>query len=105
MAHDTSCYQEAFHLYMYHMGRENAAVYLPDTPENRATRKGNLNCMRQAWKEQNSKLPDDLLGDMAGIRFLSCEADGMLLVYADKEKPKRFSVIVTSTGDLSDEFI
>ena len=98
-----SCYSEAFHLYMYHMGKDNAIVYLPDTPENRDTRRQYLNCLRQGWSAQNKKIPKDLLGDLAGIRFLSCEKDGMLMVYAEKEKPRRFSII-TKSGEV-DEFL
>jgi hypothetical protein len=76
------------------MGKDNAVVYLPDTPENRYTRRQYLNCLRQGWSAQNKKIPKELLGDLAGIRFLSCEKDGMLMVYAQ-------ALYYYSTNDIS----
>ena len=99
---DVSCYQDAFHIYMTAMGKENMAMFLPDSQENRATRNTYLNCCRMAWKANVSSIPKEFRGDMENIKFFSAEKDGMLYVYADKKKEK--FTLLKSEGSGKDEF-
>lgn len=97
-----SYYQDAFHLYMNAMGEKNKQMFLPDSPENRATRTKFLNGCRMAWKNSLESLPKEFRGELEEIKFCSANDKEFLYVYADKKQPK--FTLLSRKGDKGDEF-